>query len=212
MGVKERRERERTARKDTILDAARALLLERGFTGTTTKQIANHCELSEATIFFYFKSKDEIFTSLLFEGIEFWHHGLTKIAATTLTPKDTLIRLWGFFARVQKEHPEYYQLSAFLARPRSTTDVSDDVRKEIIRRSGDNFQRLTTILEGALGQEGGRFASDLLWASFLGLTLLRASRANLGSPRHPTNRDMKHILDLLMGGLLPDPGNGESHD
>ncbi len=212
MGVKERRARERTARKDTILDAARTLLLERGFTGTTTKQIAEQCELSEATIFFYFKSKDEIYTSLLFEGIEFWHHGLAKIAATDLTPKDTLTRLWKFFARVQKEHPEYYQLSAFLARPRSATDVSDEVRDEITRRSGDNFQRLTTILEDALGQDGGRIASDLLWASFLGLTILRESRKNLGSSRHPTDRDMKHILDLLMHGLLPQTNNGDSHD
>ncbi len=209
MGVQERRARERTARKETILDAARTLLLERGFTGTTTKQIADHCELSEATVFFYFKSKDEIFTSLLFEGIEFWRRGLEKIAKLDLTPEETLSRLWKFYGQVYKEHPEYYQLSAFLARPRATTDISDDVRARIIEQSGDNFQRLADILENALGKGEGRITADLLWASFLGLTLVRESRINLGSPRHPTDKDMSCIIKLITHGLLSDTNNGE---
>ncbi len=209
MGVQERRARERAARKETILDAARALLLEQGFTGTTTKQIAEHCELSEATVFFYFKSKDEIFISLLFEGIEFWCHGLEKIAGLDLTPEDTLARIWKFFGQVHTEHPEYYQLSAFLARPRSTTDVSDEVRTDIIQLSGKNFQKLADILENALGKGEGRVAADLLWASFLGLTLVRESRINLGAPRHPTDRDMNRIIKLITHGLLSDTNNGE---
>ena len=208
MGIQERRERERTARKDTILDAARALLLERGFTGTTTKQIADRCEISEATVFFYFKSKDEIFTSLLFEGVEFWRCGLEKIAAASLTPEETLTRIWKFYGQVHKEHPEYYQLSAFLARPQAIADVSDEVRGEIIRRSGENFQQLGDILEEALGRGKGRIAGDLLWASFLGLTLVRESRENLGAPRHPTDREMKRIIDMLASGLLPDAHDG----
>lgn len=71
MGVQERRQRERQARRSAVLDAARLLVRERGYNGTTTRQIAEACELSEATLFFYFSSKDEIFTSLLFEGIDF---------------------------------------------------------------------------------------------------------------------------------------------
>lgn len=71
MGVSERREREKQARMSGFLDAARDLLLEKGFTGTTTKKIAERCEMSEATLFFYFKNKDEVFASLLFESIGF---------------------------------------------------------------------------------------------------------------------------------------------
>ncbi|HJL53937.1 MAG TPA: helix-turn-helix domain-containing protein, partial [Arenicellales bacterium] len=78
MGVQERREREREARKDAVLDAAREILLEKGFRGTTTKAIAARCELSEATLFFYFNNKDEILASLLFESIGFWGEGLDK--------------------------------------------------------------------------------------------------------------------------------------
>ena len=62
-----------------MLDAARQLVRERGFNGTTTKLIAERCELSEATLFWYFQSKDEIFTSLLFEGIDFMARGLAAV-------------------------------------------------------------------------------------------------------------------------------------
>ena len=55
MGVGERRERERQARKGVVLEAARQLVLEKGFRGTTTKEVAKRCELSEATLFFILK-------------------------------------------------------------------------------------------------------------------------------------------------------------
>lgn len=204
MGVQERRERERQARKSAVLDAARGLFLEHGFNGTTTKLIAEKCELSEATLFFYFRSKNEIFTSLLFEGIEFWAQGLEKIAAEDLPPREKLARIWKFYGQVDVEHPEYYQLSAFLARPMATADVSDEVREKIIRRSGENFRQLAAILEDILGDGRGRIAADLLWSTYLGLTVLKESRINLGSPVHPTKKDMDQVLTLLTNGLLPD--------
>lgn len=204
MGVQERRERERQARKSAVLDAARELFLKRGFNGTTTKQIAKNCELSEATLFFYFRSKNEIFTSLLFEGIEFWARGLEKIAAQDLPPREKLARIWKFYGQVHAEHPEYYQLSAFLARPMATADVSKEVREKIIRRSGENFQQLAAILDDILGHGKGRIVADLLWSTYLGLTVLKDSRINLGSPVHPTKKDTDRVFELLTKGLLPD--------
>lgn len=209
MGIRERREREREARRAAILDSARTLFLERGFTGTTTKQIAERCELSEATLFFYFQSKNEIFISLLFEGIDFWARGLEKIASLDLPPKKKLARLWKFYGKGRSEHPEYYHLSAFLARPLSTVDVSDDVKAEIVRRSGENFQRLAEILDDILGDGNGRIGADLLWATYLGLVVLGQSRANLGFSLHPTDKEMNAVLDLLMQGLLPDRADGD---
>ena len=87
MGVQERRQREREARRSSVLDATRSLLLELGFNGTTTKQIAARCELSEATLFFYFQNKDEIFLSLLFEGIDFTGRFLDELIAAELNPR-----------------------------------------------------------------------------------------------------------------------------
>ena len=203
MGIKERRERERQARRSLVLDATRELVRERGFTGTTTRQIAKKCELSEATLFFYFKSKDEILTSLLFEGIALMRTGLDEISAAELSGPERVARLWGFFTRVRQEHPEYLQVFAMLAQPRGTGSVSDEVREEIARCSGENLRSFAAILAETVGPERARVAADLVWGAFAGLAVLRDSRLNLETPLHPDANDLEVAFDLLLNGLLP---------
>ena len=202
MGIAQRREREREARRGALLEAARALLLERGFGGTTTKAIAERCELSEATLFFYFGSKEEILVSLLFEGIDYWGRGLEKLGALDLPREQMLTRIWKYFLDVRDEHPEYFLLSTYLSHPRATADLAEDVKAELVRRSGENFARLTGLLEKALATSNPRLAADLLWASFLGLITLRDARLNLGSRVHPTERELSTVLRTLLDGLL----------
>jgi len=207
MGVQERRQREREARKKAVLDAARTLVQERGFNGTTSKEIAKLCELSEATLFFYFKSKDEIFISLLLEGIDLTGRGIEEIAAADLPPAEMLTRLWNFFSEVRNEHPEYHQVFAYLAQPASTGAVSDEVKLELAQRSGDNFRRLAELLKETLGVDDPRLCADLMWASFVGLMVLRDCRVNLGAQPHPNDADLQRIFKRLLPGLLA--GDGE---
>jgi AcrR family transcriptional regulator len=70
MGLKERRKREKEARRNQILDAARRLLFEKGLHATSINQIAKQAELGVGTIYFYYKSKEEIFADLQEEGLE----------------------------------------------------------------------------------------------------------------------------------------------
>lgn len=114
------------------------------------------------------------------------------------------MRHWKFFDQVHAEHPEYYQLSAFLARPMATADVSAAVRDEIVRRSGENFRRPAVILDGLLGNGRGRVAADLLWSTYLGLMVLKQSRINLGAPVHPGKKDMEQVFQFLTRGLFAD--------
>ena len=204
MGVQERRQREREARRSSVLEAARSLVREKGFNGTTTREIAERCELSEATLFFYFKSKDEIFTSLLFESIDFMARGTEEIRLARVEPKQKLARLWKFWGTVAKEHPEYFHVFTYLGHPCSATSVEVGVREELAQRSGDDFRRLAALLEEILGASNGRLVADLMWASFLGLMVLRDSRRNLGAVPHPTDRELRNAFELLMTGIAPD--------
>lgn len=201
MGVQERRQRERQARRSAVLDAARLLVRERGYNGTTTRQIAEACELSEATLFFYFSSKDEIFTSLLFEGIDFMQTRIDTIAADDPDLEDLLTRLWTLFGELHDEHPEYFQVFAALANPESTAAISSEVRDEIATRSGDNFRRVADLLARHLPSTEARVTTDLLWAAFLGLALLRDTRVNLGAAAHPTAEELRAAYELLLSSL-----------
>lgn len=201
MSVQDRREREREARRRVVLDAARSLLCERGFSGTTTKQIAERAELSEATLFWYFKSKDDLLTSLLFEGIDFIGAGLAAIAGEAVEPEEKLGRLWRFFGALQEEHPEYLHVFTYLAHPQATAAVDDALKAEILRRSGANFVAMEALVRDATGAAHPRVIVDLVWSAFMGLMVLRGSRANLGAKAHPSERDFGAALKLLLGGI-----------
>ena len=210
MGIAERRERERQARRRSVLSATRELLAERGFNGTTTRRIAERCELSEATLFFYFKSKDGILVSLLFEGIERLAAGLDAVAASDAPARERLRQLWRFFDEVRSEHPEYFQIFAYLAHPRSTVVVDAEVKAEIARRSGDNFRKLAAVLGELTELDNQRLVADVVWGLFVGLMVLRDSRGNLDAAPHPDSAELEAAFDLLLDGLLPapDPGDG----
>lgn len=203
MGVVERRERERQARKETVLDAARELLLEKGLRATTTKVIAERCELSEATLFFYFKNKDEIVLSLLFESIEFWKNGLAKLADSKADNSKKLDQIWRLFEKVNDEHPEYIVISAYLAQPNTLAGVSPEIKEQVARLSGENFQLLADLLEEVTGRSDGWYLADALWSAFLGLVVLRGSRVSLGYERVRTSaKDRLKAFEILKNGLL----------
>lgn len=209
MGVSERRQRERQARRKAVLDAARRLVRERGYQGMTTKQIAAECELSEATLFWYFQSKDEIFTSLLFEAIEFmeqridgFSRELAEAGSSETFDADTVMRrIWRIFQQLRDEYPEYFHVFTSLAIPSATRSVSDDVRADLVRRSGENFRRVSELLTPGLGAEAARLTVDATWALFVGVGVLHDSRVNLGAPTGRDDRILRDGVDLLLPGL-----------
>jgi AcrR family transcriptional regulator len=210
MGIEERRERERAARRAAVLEAARELVREKGFNATTTRDIAERCELSEATLFWYFKSKDEIFTSLLFEGIDFMSRGIEEIRASAATPRRKLERVWRFFSAVRAEHPEYYHVFTYLAHPQATQWVDDGVKTELARRSGDDFRGFAELLRETAGPANARLVADLIWGAFIGLQVLYHSRLNLGVVPHPNERELMAAFRLLLAGIAPELAAGTS--
>ncbi len=79
MGVKERRELEKQARRDQILDAARKLLFSQGIEKISISRISKEAELGVGTIYFYFKNKEDIFIALQQEGVDVLFSGILKI-------------------------------------------------------------------------------------------------------------------------------------
>jgi AcrR family transcriptional regulator len=109
MGIKERKELEKQKMRKLILDNAMKLFLEKGFENITIRHIAEKIEYSPATIYLYFKDKDEIIYTLHREGFEKLYMWQQKI----LTIKDPLKRLHRhaeMYVSFALENPEYYDL------------------------------------------------------------------------------------------------------
>lgn len=116
MGITERKESEKKKIRSRILHAAMKLFLEKGFENVTIRRIAELIEYSPATIYLYFKNKDDILYALYREGFE----ELYRRQQTILTIKDPLKRLrkhGEVYLSFALENPEYYDLMFIMRGP-----------------------------------------------------------------------------------------------
>ena len=76
MGIRERKDREKDLRRQQIQEAAKELFLLKGFNSSTMEDIAKKAELSPATIYLYFKNKDELYVSLNLSSIQYFTNNI----------------------------------------------------------------------------------------------------------------------------------------
>lgn len=73
-----RKKREYLARRAEILRAAEKLFAEKGFRGMAMVDLAKSAEFSVGTLYHFFKSKEEIYCTLLIEKLDLFQSGLDK--------------------------------------------------------------------------------------------------------------------------------------
>src|SRR5262249_7451082 len=93
MGIKQRRERERQAIRQSILSAARAIAAEEGWQAVTTRKVAERIEYSQPTIYEYFENKEAILLALLHHGYERLLQAMQHAARGTQEPEERLLAI-----------------------------------------------------------------------------------------------------------------------
>lgn len=148
MGAKERREREREQRKSQILDTARALLFEKGLNATSINQIAKRAELSVGAIYFYYKSKEDLYAALQVEGLELLNQTIRESVQESSSPEENIRNIAMAYLKFSEEHKNYFDIiNYFLASPEPI--FSPELKIQVDERGKDNLAILTdTIREG----------------------------------------------------------------
>ncbi|MBP7867923.1 MAG: TetR/AcrR family transcriptional regulator [Acidobacteria bacterium] len=114
MGTKERRQREAENRRKDILDAARKLFWENGFSGTSIPGIAREAELAPGTLYLYFPGKEALYVELLLEGYAILHARLAAAARRRGSPRNRALAVLDVFLGFAREYPAYYDIIFFL--------------------------------------------------------------------------------------------------
>ncbi len=174
MGLKERREREKAARKGQILAAARSLLFKKGIQATSINQIARTAELGVGTIYFYYQSKEEIFYSLQEEGLDILYREIDAIRRSDSAPDEKLCDTGRAYLRFSNEHKNYFDIiNYFLATP--SVILGAELKQRIDRKGS----RILKLIDGfvQMGIDDGRFrqvdarkTAILFWGALHGLT------------------------------------------
>jgi TetR/AcrR family transcriptional regulator len=190
VGIKERRERERSERKDSILQAAVRVYMEEGYHAATMDKIADTAELSRATLYLYFKTKDEIFVQAIVRQSEFFAGLLEELYRRREEAGDALLReLWGCFMRFYSMDPSIINVTLYFHQSQMLRSLPEHLRLELDRTGSLNYAWMCKITgygirKGIFRACREKTLAEFIWTSFLGVVHLENSKAAMGRKTH----------------------------
>jgi AcrR family transcriptional regulator len=152
MGTKERRKREERARLAVIIKAAESVFAQKGYHYARMDDIAEAAELAKGTLYYYFKSKDEIYFHLLEREMRKVHEELLRRISDTETFLEILEKWSEFYLDYFDENVAY--LKMFLPtlcggfRPEESSALWKLVRKNEKARELKNILKARIVAEG----------------------------------------------------------------
>lgn len=121
MGVNERKLRHKEDLKKEILKAARELFTERGWESTSIRNIAEKIEYSPATIYLYYKDKNEIIFDLHREGFRLLVSYLDVLTGVN-EPFERLKAMGRAYIRFALDNQDTYKLIFVMEEPMKHVD------------------------------------------------------------------------------------------
>ena len=109
MPASHRQIEERKIRQERILSGALAVFNAKGLKNATMEEIAVESDFGKATLYYYFQSKEEVFSAILENGWAKLWIGLEPIIAKDKSPRENFIQILLKIAEVIKSYPELYK-------------------------------------------------------------------------------------------------------
>ncbi len=191
-----RRERERAATRQKILNAARRMLVQHGYEGTTMRAIAAKIGYTPTAIYHYFKDKDALVAELSAIDYRAFSQALQRTGSDG-NPVDRLANIGAAYVEFGLTHPMQYQFLFMMRRPLgSPSAMYGNPEKEAYA-----FLRQTCAEAIATGQLHREFTdpdelAQMSWASVHGLVSLRVAKGD--DPSFPW-RDVRQVREKLSG-------------
>lgn len=216
MGINERREREKEQRRNDIIDSAEKVFFSRGWTVATMDDVAAGAELSKATLYLYFKSKEELYVAILVRGARI----LNSMFVEAVRDKDNGLRMTEAIGRAYVsffyKHPDYFNALSYF----ESKGFDNDEKNEYSQECETLRENTMGLVAGAVqtGIEDGsiRPGNDpmktalILWAQTTGLLqVLVTKRQNIESCySFEPSELVETYFDLAFHSLAADPDAG----
>ncbi len=127
MGISERRERERERRKNEIINAAEKVFFKNGFENSSVEKIAEEAELSKATLYLYFKSKEELYYAVCQRAEGKLYKEVDKAIAKVYGTFDKIKAFLSAFVDFQEKHPDHFDALFYLQTHPFTLDTNHEL-------------------------------------------------------------------------------------
>jgi len=205
--AQERKAQERQARRRRIQEAARTVFTERGYAGASIELIARAAQLSVGAIYLYFRSKEDLYVSLIEDTLMVFDVEMAQLRERTEVSQ-RLRESWNTLVRWAERDPEGPRILRLLAQPAIRPQLSDEVVAAVstgINRVQDHIGACVAdgIHAGIYRQVNAREIADLAWSALLGSLGAAEMQVNLGLDGEPLVERTGRALALIESALAP---------
>lgn len=139
------REKEREARRELILSAARKLFAEKDFRSVTVREIAKAVEMSPGTIYRYYENLDDLFLDVFFAGAM----DLTAVVDAECEKRNgcSLKRFCEIYVGYLNENMSFYQMMGHFM-------LGGKLSPEATKRLNPIMRELMNSIEGIVRDAG----------------------------------------------------------
>jgi len=146
MGIKERRVREKEARREEIIIAAEKVFFHKGLAESTMDEIAEAAELSKGTLYLYYKSKEDLYLAVSMRGMDVMYE-LFERAVTAPEPSiKRIANLGEAYYEYFEKHRDYFRMFYFFENPQFHSQVSP----EILEQCRESDKRVWALVAGLI--------------------------------------------------------------
>jgi AcrR family transcriptional regulator len=200
-GPKQRREREKEALRQVILDAARELFVKEGYENVSMRRIADKIEYSPTTIYLYFEDKASLFFALCEETFAKLSKRMEGITRQNEDAVETLRRVCRAYVEFGLKYPNHYRVT-FMSHPQLS------VGRERYLREGSMgmrcYSHLRASVEECIKQKKFKHKdlealTQIIWAGGHGITSLLITKPEF--PWAGKDKLIDLMIDVFIQGL-----------
>ncbi|MEP7233965.1 MAG: TetR/AcrR family transcriptional regulator [Ignavibacteriota bacterium] len=168
MGIVERKEREKEARRTLILEATERVFQTKGIQQATMDDIAKEAELAKGTIYLYYRNKEELQVGIMLRALDMMNDGFQKAVEEENLGIKKIIAIGDAYWKFADEHPFHFGMMCNADYP-----VRDQVSDELVAELNNQHNWVWSLLVGTMEeakQEGtikpeidGFSSSLMLW-------------------------------------------------
>jgi AcrR family transcriptional regulator len=108
-----RKDREKLARKESIIDAAEEIIKLKGFKNSTMDEIAEKAELGKGTLYLYFNSKTSIYLAICDRGSRLLNQKMAKVITMNIKGIGMVKEMGHVYLNFIQSYPIYFNAFNF---------------------------------------------------------------------------------------------------
>lgn len=196
-----RKERERLARREEILDAARQVFSARGFEKAKLEEIAEVAELGKGTIYNYFKNKEELFVSVIVRGIKRFQEFVSQAVQEQRSPEDKVSAYIDASFAFFEHHRQLFSIFE-LEKSNLARSLSEEMNQTFCEKEAGLIQFLEQLIfEGVQTGEFKPVDSRKLAQTIFGMIHIACIHAARSPQAFDPSKDAQFLKRLLFEGM-----------